>query len=603
MCNYAFLSTIFLFYNIIYIFKERLTYHLERLISRLRYIEYFHRSERLLKYGRPQKLVKKKKQLKNNKIHIVYVLNHVGVCGGVKVILEHANGLKRLGARVTLVSHFPKPDWYPVEVDYIQVPFQIEVTRGIPNCDIIVATYWDHIHACIETGIAPVVYFEQGDFHLFEWKSLNDNMKKIVTKQFSLTNQIITVSHQVATIIKEKFKCDAQVFHNALNSSVFFPKTRIPEKKYMLIVGSEQTAFKGIPDLHKVFHIVKSRGYDLELIWITPTKPVNPIGQVFINPPQSIIGDLYRKASVFVSASRYESFSLPPLEAMACGTPVVAVENVGVKEYAKDGYNCLMTKSGDIEGLAERIIQLLDNQELYNRLVQNGYETAKKFQWEQTLKRLFDYYVDLALYEPEQINELDCWSKSFREEELENPSDSVLIEKFLSQTQADQILFPVQYDIIPGHPIVIWEPLIKRKGKLNNNFSEKLLFKIKKRSVPTEWIFKDIAELYINGQFVEAIDYLMKMLSNTSKNNVEQAICIRWIILCLIELDMYAQALSLIEDTRKEHPLYTDLIYLEAVIQYIKGNKELANTLLYQCAILGEAIFYPEHFADIKKFI
>jgi L-malate glycosyltransferase len=585
----------------IYIFLERLIYHLNRLISKLRSIEYYNRSERLLKYGRPQKLVKKKKQLKNNTIHIVYVLNHVGVCGGVKVILEHANGLKRLGARVTIVSHFPKPDWYPIEVNYIQVPFQIEVTRGIPDCDIIVATYWDHIHACIETGIAPVVYFEQGDFHLFEWDSLSDNMKEIVTKQFSLTNQIITVSHQVATIIKGKFGCDAQVFHNALNSSVFFPKTRIPEKKYMLIVGSEQTAFKGISDLHKVFHIVKSKGYDIELIWITPTKPINYIGQVFINPPQSIIGDLYRKASVFVSASRYESFSLPPLEAMTCGTPVVVMENVGVKEYAKDGYNCLMAESGDIEGLAERIIQVLDNQELYNRLVQNGYETSKKFQWEQILKKLFDYYVSLSSYEPVSRNKPEDWIRLFEEEELADPNDSLLIEKFLFQTQADEILFPVQYDVIPGHPLVVWEPLIKRKVTLNNNYSEKLLLKVKKRCVASEWSFKNIAQLYVHGKFNEALDHLMKMLSNTTRTSLERAICIRWIVLCLIELDMYEQALSLLENTRKEHPLYTDLIYLEAVIQYIKGNKELANELLYQSTVLGEAIFYPEHFTDIKK--
>jgi L-malate glycosyltransferase len=574
---------------------------LEKLIAKLRNIEYYHRSERLLKYGSPQKLVKKKKQLKNNKIHVVYVLNHVGVCGGVKVILEHANGLKKLGARVTLVSHFPKPDWYPIEVDYIQVPFQIEVTRGIPNCDIIVATYWDHIHACIETGIAPVVYFEQGDFHLFEWDSLSDNMKEIVTKQFSLTNHIITVSHQVSTIIKEKFGCDAQVFHNALNPSVFFPKTRMPEKTYMLIVGSEQTAFKGISDLHKVFHIVKSKGYDIELIWITPTKPINYIGQVFINPPQSIIGDLYRKASVFVSASRYESFSLPPLEAMACGTPVVVMENVGVKEYAKDGYNCLMAESGDIEGLAERIIQVLDNQELYNRLVQNGYETSKKFQWEQILKKLFDYYVSLSSYEPVSRNKPEDWIRLFEEEELADPNDSLLIEKFLFQTQADEILFPVQYDVIPGHPLVVWEPLIKRKVTSNNNYSEKLLLKVKKRCVTFEWSFKNIAQLYVHGKFNEALDHLMKMLSNTTRTSLERAICIRWIVLCLIELDMYEQALSLLENTRKEHPLYTDLIYLEAVIQYIKGNKELTNELLYQSTVLGEAIFYPEHFTDIKK--
>ena len=130
----------------------------EEIVTTLRTIENRERSQRV-RYARKQVL---EGGGRKDAIHVVYVLTHAQVCGGVKVVFEHANGLVRLGARVTVVAHFPRPDWFELAADYVRVPFQYELATGIPPCDVIVATYWDHIHACVERGIAPVVYFEQG---------------------------------------------------------------------------------------------------------------------------------------------------------------------------------------------------------------------------------------------------------------------------------------------------------------------------------------------------------------------------------------------------------------------------------------------------------
>src|SRR5690606_16234504 len=143
---------------------------------------------------------------KEEPLHIVYVMTHVGICGGVKIIFEHANRLKRLGAKVTIVTHFVKPTWYPIEAEYIQVPFDLELAKGIPDCDVIVATYWDHIQPCIETGIAPVVYFEQGDFHLFDYENMNLILKHFIHKQFKIPPFIYTVSQQAAEFIQNIYE-------------------------------------------------------------------------------------------------------------------------------------------------------------------------------------------------------------------------------------------------------------------------------------------------------------------------------------------------------------------------------------------------------------
>lgn len=137
------------------------------------------------------------------------------------MIFEHANGLAKLGAKITLVSHLPRPEWYPIEVDYRQVPFQIELAKGIPYCDIIVTTYWEHISTYVEMGIAPVVYFEQGDFNLFDWDNLSKDLKKSVKKQYQLPVEIIAVSSQIVKLIKKQFNRDSYVCPNALNNTIF----------------------------------------------------------------------------------------------------------------------------------------------------------------------------------------------------------------------------------------------------------------------------------------------------------------------------------------------------------------------------------------------
>ncbi|WP_079936716.1 FkbM family methyltransferase [Geobacillus sp. LEMMY01] len=356
------------------------------------------------KFPQKQELVLKDKSEISERLHVVYVLTHVGICGGVKIILEHANRLVKSGIKVSLVCHYPKPKWYPVEADYIEVPFDMELSKGIPKCDVIVATYWDHIQTCIETKIAPVVYFEQGDFHLFDYENMDENLKNFIYQQYQLPKFIYTVSNQAANIIKTIYKREATVIHNAIDSSIFNTKNNEINQfpPYILMMGDARIKFKGLDQIIEAYKKVKMEFRDILLYWVTPSAPPNEykkeVDQYFVNPPQSKIADLYRGAKVFVSASHYESFSLPVLEAMACGCPVVTTENAGVREYAVDNYNALVAPIGDSCELSKRVLEILKNNELKNRLIINGLSTSKKFNWDNTISRLLEYYKGIAGY-------------------------------------------------------------------------------------------------------------------------------------------------------------------------------------------------------------
>jgi glycogen(starch) synthase len=87
--------------------------------------------------------------------------------------------------------------------------------------------------------------------------------------------------------------------------------------------------------------------------------------------------DRYRSADLVVFSSEWEEpFGLVPLEAMACGVPVIATGTGGSGEYLRDGENCLIFRAGDSEDLARTAQRVAKDVALRGRLVEGGMATA-----------------------------------------------------------------------------------------------------------------------------------------------------------------------------------------------------------------------------------
>lgn len=367
--------------------------------------------QRLAKVNVAQKqtLVKRNKPL-SHPLHIVYLLSNTSVCGGVKIILEHAHYLTKQGIKVTLLSHYIRPDWFPFEANYQTIPFDHDLVESIPPCDIIVATYWDHIQAAIDTHIAPVVYFEQGDEQLFDRPSDNPVVNNFADVQLSLPQFVMTVSHQAADAIDEFYHRKSHVIPNAINTSIFNTDTKPYQhtRPYLLMMGSDYIKFKGTDDILAAYRLIQADIPDIDLFWITPyalSSNYPEVTKVFINPSQELIGSLYRGALAFISASYYESFSLPVLEAMSCGCPVVTTNTKGVTEYAKDYINCLFTPIGNCQQLAENMKKIVHDATLREYIIAGGLATSKNYSWRATTKQLIEYYNEVAQYQDVQSPE------------------------------------------------------------------------------------------------------------------------------------------------------------------------------------------------------
>lgn len=97
-----------------------------------------------------------------------------------------------------------------------------------------------------------------------------------------------------------------------------------------------------------------------------------------------LLSILYSAADVFAFPSRYEGFGLPVLEAMACGTPVVAGNAPAVNEFAPEA--TLLVNPNDWRELAEAIEKVLTDEGLSQRLIRTGLEVASLYTWERTAK-------------------------------------------------------------------------------------------------------------------------------------------------------------------------------------------------------------------------
>lgn len=99
---------------------------------------------------------------------------------------------------------------------------------------------------------------------------------------------------------------------------------------------------------------------------------------------------LYSNAELFLFPSLYEGFGLPPLEAMACGTPVVASNLTSLPEVVGDAG--ILVDPMNINEIKTAMIDIMHNEQLKAKLIKAGIQRADEFRWEKAANKLFQIY-------------------------------------------------------------------------------------------------------------------------------------------------------------------------------------------------------------------
>ena len=110
--------------------------------------------------------------------------------------------------------------------------------------------------------------------------------------------------------------------------------------------------------------------------------------------PIEVLRIFYDEAKIFVFPSLYEGFGLPPLEAMAHGTPVVTSNTSSLPEVV--GNAALLVNPENVFEIRRALQRALLDMELRERMKQRGYEQAQRFSWTSSVSRILEVYREVA---------------------------------------------------------------------------------------------------------------------------------------------------------------------------------------------------------------
>jgi len=138
-----------------------------------------------------------------------------------------------------------------------------------------------------------------------------------------------------------------------------------------------------------VLYIIGKEGWKYDRIYRFWLKTKRKDKIIFLdNVLREDLPALYNLATIFVYPSFYEGFGFPPLEAMACGTPVIVGDNSSLTEIVGDAG--LLVDPFNIADLAQKMQQLLKSDELCGRLRTKGLTRAKMFTWRKTVQKIVE---------------------------------------------------------------------------------------------------------------------------------------------------------------------------------------------------------------------
>jgi len=226
--------------------------------------------------------------------------------------------------------------------------------------------------------------------------AVSNTVKKDIINHFNIPeNKIEVVYHGVSPLFRKS------TYKNVLE------KYNLPEK-YILFVGNIEPK-KNLERLIKAFSLLRESTKLKHKLVITGKKgwksdsvfkTVEDLGLreeiIFTGYfPEQDLPKLYSMSDLFVFPSIYEGFGIPPLEAMACETPVLASNRGALPETT--GGNCLMVDPFDIESIVNGMYRLITDQKLRKESIKKGKEWVKQFTWDKTARRTIEVYKQVKV--------------------------------------------------------------------------------------------------------------------------------------------------------------------------------------------------------------
>ena len=349
-------------------------------------------------------------------LRVSFVLSSLWLSGGVRAVIEYANRLAARGHHPTLIipggtcdDHMAGEIQPPVRLRESAVARAADgglgnhlrltgsLARAVPPSDIVVSTHTPttapvYIATHLLRRGQPVWLFM--DYPgMFDGRPLEQWLLRHALRWHRLA---ITLSESSTQILQGYGPARVPVRTVGMGLShahLLQPHPiaqRPPQPVQRILYVGDMRPRKGLQDLLAAAALVAAQQPNIRLVIVSKQECDVQTGvpyEFHLQPDEATLADLYRSSDLFVSASWWEGLGLPPLEAMACATPVVMTDTGGGMAYARDGENCLLVPPRNPAALAQAMVRVLQDRALATRLSLNGPPTAAQFRWDTVMDR------------------------------------------------------------------------------------------------------------------------------------------------------------------------------------------------------------------------
>jgi GT2 family glycosyltransferase len=219
--------------------------------------------------------------------------------------------------------------------------------------------------------------------------------KHILTKLHAIPVKNISVSTHLVELFESKFGRKSEYIPNGIDHRIFSFTDFNNREKSILFVGNPFHPLKGFSFLAMAVKRIQKSPFKIDKLKLNIVMGYNPdnkdevvkqlseeldcLVDIKVKLESRKVAELMNNSSVVVCTSWYEGFSLPLVEGMACGTPVITTYNLGAQSFCKNEINSFNVDYGDIDSLAQNIIDIIYQTNDLGKLITNAYRTSLQY--------------------------------------------------------------------------------------------------------------------------------------------------------------------------------------------------------------------------------
>ena len=345
-------------------------------------------------------------------MRVCFVVNTLGLTGGIRVVFEHSNKLQERGHDVSIVHLLKLKDGlygsligrlkqikYLIlcilgwdEIKWFKLQKNIRVLHlysldKLKAVDAIIATANETADwvAKLDRQKGEKFYFVQDYENWTREEALVDATYKLPLKK-------IVVSSWLKTILKDKFNQSVcGVVINGIDFDRFYCRDKKYNKNKKILMQYHVLPKKGIKIGLEVLKQIKEKFKEVEIILfgVYPPQEKLPEGtKYYYKIRQDELIKLYHSADIFISTGLQEGFNLPPMEAMAAKCAVVVTRVGAVPDYTIENKTAIVIPPGEIRPLLSALEELITNNDKLRMIAEAGNEHVRYFTWEKASQEL-----------------------------------------------------------------------------------------------------------------------------------------------------------------------------------------------------------------------